>query len=42
MHRGGAFDPPPQTGEKCIGWVEKREKKERKGEKSGKKYEKLG
>ena len=28
---GGGFDPPPQAGEKCIGWVEKREKKERRG-----------
>ena len=24
---GGFFDPPPQAGEKCIGRVEKREKK---------------
>ena len=40
MHKGGGdFDPPPQAGEKCIEWVEKREKKERKGEKAG---EKLG
>ena len=23
---------PPQAGKKCIGWVEKREKRERKGE----------
>ena len=37
--RGGAGggSTPPQAGKKCIGWVEKREKKERKGEKSGKK-----
>ena len=32
----GGFDPPPQAGEKCIGWVEKREKKERKGENQAK------
>ena len=34
--KGGGFRPLPQVGEKCIGWVEKREKKERKGEKAGK------
>ena len=28
--------PPPQAGEKCIGWVEKREKKERKGKNQAK------
>ena len=45
MHKGGGlggwgegFDPPSQ---KCIGWVEKREKKERKGKNQAKK-QKLG
>ena len=37
MHKGGGgSDPPPQAGEKCKGWVEKREKKERKGENQAK------
>ena len=34
--RRGGFRPPPQAGEKCIGGVEKREKKERKGENQAK------
>ena len=42
MHKGGGFRPPPQAGKKCIGWVEKREKKERKGDNQAKKQEKLG
>ena len=34
--QGGGVSTPPQAGEKCIGWVEKREKKVGKGGKSGK------
>ena len=33
---GGGFRPPPQAGEKCTGWVEKREKNERKWENQAK------
>ena len=32
----GGFRPSPQAGEKCTGWVEKIEKKERKGENQAK------
>ena len=33
---GGVRRPPPKPAKKCIGWVEKREKKERKGENQAK------
>ena len=36
---GGGSTPTPKPAKKCIGWVEKREKKERKG---GKRRQKIG